>query len=265
MMSAHTAWCKLFFGIVPLMVCSSLPAGVLLTKRSEVQIGTLTENETSVSLQVEATGAVQFKKELLLWWSVQPEIDTLLKAGKKAVADGNRPAAKILFELSAGREAATASQARAELDTLDKEPPTAAPPVSPAAQPGDITDNLSPEDKIARGRQMIENGKQLLQQQTVGGTSNEETGKQRIADGEKLVAQGQKELADIRAKKAAEDAKQAAEEAKKQAVKKDIEEVVAAPAAVLPEERFANIGLAAGLALATLFALWQITMKEPKE
>ena len=100
-----------------MIYCVPLPAGVLVTIKSEAEIGNLTENETGVSLQVQS-GAVQFRKEILLWYSVQPEIDTLFKAAKKAAADGNMAAAKALFDLSMVREPATADQVRGEIANL---------------------------------------------------------------------------------------------------------------------------------------------------
>jgi hypothetical protein len=186
----------LIFAVLALAWCVSSPAGVLLTKKSEVEIGTLTENETGVALQVQG-GAVQFRKEVLLWYSVQPDIDTLLKAGKKAAADGNASAAKLLFNLSITRETATADQARAEIENLSKAPPPAPPAPVAVVKPPPVVEKPAGEPVA------------------------------------KTAIEGSKDGT--------------------------------GPWTLNREEQMANYGLAAGLALVALFALWQITSKEPEE
>lgn len=95
-------------------------AGVLLTKSNQAEIGTLVESETAVSLQSQ-NGAVDYKRDTLIWYSVEREVDSFFKAGQKALSEGNLQVARILFEKSVDKETTTQIQAQSELETLKKE------------------------------------------------------------------------------------------------------------------------------------------------
>ncbi|MBI4023461.1 MAG: hypothetical protein HY360_00675 [Verrucomicrobia bacterium] len=259
------SFCAVAMSVAPMMSF----AGLLVTKSKEVQIGTLVESQNAVSLQGQY-GGVNFPKENLLWYSTDKDIDTLFKAGTKAKSDGNLQAAGLLFELSISKESATQTQAQGELQLVKAKMAETVTSVAPAA-PGNITDNLSPEEKIARGQQMIQNGKEIMGKEHMNAdtaAAAKKTADQTIADGTKLVEQGQKELADRKAKEAAEAAKQAAEAAKRKEIEEQLNQAKQALEAIqhvsewTQEEKMAN-GIAAIIfGVVVIASLWQITMKE---
>jgi len=259
----------LVFGFVAALFVGSsfisIYAGALLTKTNQAQVGTLVESEAAVSLQSQY-GAVEYKKDQLLWYSTSPEITTVFKAGQKALSDNNPTAARALFGISASKEPDTAIQAKEQIESLKTAVSTTLPSaVYPSGPIVSVNDALSPEEKIARGKQMIANGKDMLTQEhldTTHAAAIKATANQNIADGQKLMAQGEKELAELNAKKAAE---QDALLAKQQEMQK-ANQVVAAVQNVsewTPEEKKVNGGAALAFALMVLGSLWRITMKEP--
>lgn len=276
--------CKLWRHRLPLalaflQVCIStsgiLNAGVLLTRAKQAEIGTVVESENAVSFRL-ANGAANFPKNSLLWYSTESDIDTLLKAARRAKADGNNEAAMILYLLSAERENATKAQSLAEWELLNKTllAGTAAQTPGVASAPA-IEASLGAEEKIARGRQMIQNGKETLAKSHMpgfseglsgagkSGTGSESIANRNIAEGERLVAEGEKELAERQARQEAEAARQ-----------REAQEVVAQSHQAIQgsphmgewttEEKMANAGAAGVFILVVLAAVWQITMKESK-
>ncbi len=138
----------------------SLKAGVILTNTGQAETGTLIETGDVLTLQ-SPFGSVTFKKETVAWYSLDNDVNTLLKGAQKARSDDNTAAAMKLFEQSATREPATQSQANQELQSLRDKAIAVA---TTASEPrGDPYANYSPEEKIARGKQMIENGNAQLQ------------------------------------------------------------------------------------------------------
>jgi len=241
-------------------------AGALVNKVREAQVGNVVESGTSVSLQSQY-GAVPYPKDGLMWYSTSSEVDTLFKAGQKALSDGNRDAAQILFEASVSKEPATEKEARGEIASL-KDARFQAHQPNTVTTTGSATDMLSPEEKIARGKEMIGHGKEMLSKEHLdaaglGGASSS-TANQTIADGQKLVAQGEKELKALQEKKAAEVAALQAkiEEEKK---KNRALEAVQNLSEWTQEEKYVNAGVGALFTLIVLGSLWGIVMKKPGE
>ncbi len=147
------------------LALSTLPchAGVLLTKTKQTQTGALTDAGATITLQ-SSFGNIAYKKEDLLWFSLDRDIDTLFKAAQKARGEGNAPAALELFTQSAAKEPVTQTQAQQELQTIRAQALEKTATTAEAATGGDPYINYSPEQKITRGKQMIENGNTQLKQ-----------------------------------------------------------------------------------------------------
>lgn len=104
-----------------------------MTKTKQVEVGTVTDGGTTISIQP-ATGAkVDHPKANLLWFSADAAIDSFFKAGEKASADKQNEAAIALYEASVAKEPATQVQAQTELDALKSAPSTPTPAPAPAA------------------------------------------------------------------------------------------------------------------------------------
>jgi hypothetical protein len=258
-----SVWTGLIWG------CISSHAGVLLTKSNQAEVGNLLESETSISLQSQF-GAVDFKKDNLLWYSIDKDVDSFLKGARKAQSDGNTEASLHLYGLSVSKEPATKMQAQQELQVLElstkKVPNTNAIP-SPDAPP------VTAEDKIKRGEQMVQNGKYLQSQTFIDKrvqAENKKLADKNVAEGQKLIDEGKKELEAVKAQQVAEAAvaqqvaEQKKEEEKKVEVAKQERQELLKPIEWTDTEVYVNYGTAAVLILAVFFAFWQITMKEPK-
>ncbi len=249
---------------------ASLPAwgGALLTKAKDAQVGTLVESETAVSYQSEF-GTVPIQKDMLMWYSMDKEVDTLFKAGQKAKADGNELAAITLFGLSATKEPATQSRAQAEVDSLrrGRVDTVAAGGSIATADPANPNASLSPQEKIDRGKQMIEHGNTLNSAQHLDGgaggaaAGGGSPGSRAIADGTALVAEGEKEL------KAIKDAELA--EAERKRLEREATLKAAEATAKIEyvsqwtdEEKRSNAIAYGVFNLIILIALWQVAMKE---
>jgi len=150
----------LFLGLsISVLPCR---AGVLLTKTKQAQTGSLTDAGATLTLQ-SSFGNIAYKKEDLLWYCVDRDIDTLFKAGQKARSDGNLPASLELFAQSATKEPTTQLQAQQELQGMRAQTVEST-LATPEAGGGDPYVNFSGEEKVARGKQMIQNGKDQLEQ-----------------------------------------------------------------------------------------------------
>jgi len=246
-----------------LLMVFPLSAGVLLTKGRQAEVGTLVESETALSLQSQS-GAADFKKDMLLWYAPEKEIDTLFKAAQKAQAQGNSQVTMILYELSAAREPATQPQAQAELEGLRAaaiHAMTSGVSINVAGADG----TLSPEEKIMRGQQIIENGREMQGKKHLDAKMAAETQKiasKNIAEGTKLLEMGQKEMAEAQARQEAEAAKQkVAQEAIAEA-----KQIYAAMdfSAWSREDKLVNAGIVSAGGLMVLGLIWVMTVKEPK-
>ncbi|MCC7519271.1 MAG: hypothetical protein IT578_08815 [Verrucomicrobiae bacterium] len=250
-----------FLRLVPFALAFALApgyveAGVVFTKTGQAILGVLVENESSVSLQV-PHGAVEYRKETLLWYSTAPEVDSLFAAARKARAETNAVAAAALYELSVAQEPATKEAAYAELETFraavaDQAAATAATHAPAAAS------LVTPEDKIAQGKRMMEGGSNVLASTTIDvglAAQAHATAQKNIAEGARLMAEGQKELADQQAKIAAATAQQ-------QETKAAVAQ--AAETGWTREERLVNGAVAVFLTLVVLASLHGIIQREPK-
>ncbi len=241
-------------------------AGALVNKAREAQVGNVAESGTSVSLQSQY-GAVPYPKDGLMWYSTASEVDTLFKAGQKALSDGSHDAAQILFEASVSKEPATEKEARGEIESL-KTARFQAHQQNTVVAAGSSTELLSPEEKITRGKEMIARGKEMASKQqhfdSPAMGTGASTANQTIADGQKLVAQGEKELKALQDKKAAE---VAALQAKKQEMQKanQVLEAVQNLSEWTQEEKYVNAGVGALFGLIVMGSLWGIVMKKPAE
>lgn len=254
------AWCGCV-GLAAFFV-PSLRAGVVLDLNKVAQLGTVTEDEKAVTLQTDF-GSVPYTRDKLMWYTTDKAVDTLYKAAQKAKAENNGPAAMALFRLSAAKEPATQAEAEAEYSALKQS--NAGPAVDPggaagAAQPPHET----PEEKIARGKRMIDNGNTLLKQDHIdggGAAAAKDNGDRLVADGNRLVAEGEKELAEIKKREDEERARQAqiAENLAKAAEANAKTEYVSQ---WTEEEKKVNALTALGVAVVVLLYLWHIATKE---
>ncbi len=279
-----------------LLTQSPTNAGVLLTQSGQAQSGTLIESGEMISLQTQF-GLIGFKKSELVWYALDRQVDTLFKAAQKAASEGNSTAALKLFQLSVAKEPATQMQAQQELQALRSAVVTQA-TTPPDAGTTESYDHLTPEQKIARGKQMIENGKtqhEMLKTSTkladpskgvnvipIGqsgpntipmgqnshippSVSDEEKTRKAadalIHDGEELVKLGEAELAD---KKAREEE----ERKQREEIAAAITEAKASYAGFdsfqewTRDEKLANGAVVSVFLLAILGILWQMTMKD---
>jgi len=252
-----------------LVLSSTARAGALYTKSKQAEIGTVVESESSVSLQSQF-GAVDYKKENLVWYSIDPAIDTFFKAAQKAKEANNDEAAIALFNVSAAREPATQVQAQSESQVLQLA--TATVPATAASTPE--PDPKTPEEKIKRGEILIERAKALQTLTTLDKSvakENRELGDKEMKEGKKLIEEGQRELEALKKQQAVEQAvaqqvvEQQKEEEKKAEIVKQERKEIQKPIEWTDEERYVNLGTAGLLILAVLGSLWQITIREPKK
>jgi hypothetical protein len=184
--------------------CSVSFAGVLLTKNKQAEVGSLIESDTSISLQSQF-GAVDFKKENLIWYSIDKEIDSLLKAAQKAREEGNNEGAMALYAVSAEREPSTKSIAIQESQVL-KLATQKSPEISNTlASATEVVPN-SPEDKIKRGQQLVDSAKNLKSLTFIDkrvGEENKKLAEKNEKEGQKLIDEGKKELEAIKAQEVA--------------------------------------------------------------
>jgi len=246
-----------------LLMAFPLSAGVLLTKGRQAEVGILVESETALSLQSQS-GAVNFKKDVLLWYALEKEIDTLFKAAQKAQAQGNNQVTMILYELSAAREPATQPQAQAELEGL-RAAIIHAMTSGVSVKVAGAEEALSPEEKVMRGQQIIENGKALLERKHIDpklAAETQKTANQNIADGTKLLEAGQKGLAEIKARQEADAARQKAA----QETIAEAKQIYAAMdfSAWSQEDKLVNAGVVSVGGLMVLGLIWVMTVREPK-
>lgn len=240
-------------------------AGVLVTKANLAEVGTIVVTETEVSLQSQY-GAVSYKKDALLWYSADAAVDSLYKAAQKAGQEGNTAAAVALYGLSIAKEPATKEQAKAELDTLKQSAVGLA--TQKVEVPTSIAPEMTPEEKIARGQQLIDGAKTVESQQFLNeGSRNAamEVAKKNMDDGKRLVAKGKAEAAAAKVKLDADLAAEAekrreAEEARAQV--HQLQEQLTTHSEWSSQDKLVNAGAAAVFALVVLVALWQIVMKE---
>ncbi len=241
--------------------CAAVHAGALLTKSRQHALGPLVEGESSVSLQL-PNGAVDYKKEVLMWYTADHDVDTLLKAAHRAYSDGNFQAALVLFERSAAQEPETQFQAQSELQSLRDAVDHAA--ATAAATSSTNTTTLTPEDKIVRGQQLVQSGKAEIDSSHMDATTSaaaKSTGAKNVAEGNRLVAEGQKDLEERKAREAVEAAKQ-------REIKDTLDQAKQAHAAIqtasewTSEEKLVNLAAGILFALILLGMLWHIAMKE---
>jgi nucleoredoxin len=121
-----------------LLLCAGpgLEAGVVVTNSRQVQVGEVSDAGDSVAVRG-PFGLMAFRKGTVKWFSVEPAIDSLLKAGYAAQAAGEELVALHLFMLSQEQETATRAQARAAIDALQKKHRPAA--TAPASAPAPVT------------------------------------------------------------------------------------------------------------------------------
>lgn len=263
---------------ISFLTMTSARAGVLLGKNNVAVIGTIVEGENSISLQSEF-GAVEYKKDTLLWYSSAREIDTLLKAAQKARADGFPQAAMALYNLSLSKETSTQSQAKSEMEDLQATLVNRA--VANAEASGQNTSmghlseasQLPPEEKIVRGNRMIQDGKDFLAKtysDARSASAGKATGEQMIAEGNKLIAEAQRELAAIKALRDAEEARQRADQERQIEVQKKVEEAMKTIENIpqisewSPEDKRMNLIAALVVAILVIISIWTITMRDGK-
>src|SRR4051812_18838855 len=97
--------------IVFVSFSSPLFAGVLVGKDKAIKFGNIVEGQNDLSLQTQ-NGASSYPKESVLWYSLENDIDTFLKAGRKAKSDGQVQAATILLQQSLVDESFTKEEAQ---------------------------------------------------------------------------------------------------------------------------------------------------------
>ena len=242
----------LIFALV--LAAAHARAGAILTKTGQASVGVLVEGATTVALQL-ANGAVEYRKDMLLWYTTAAEVDSLLKAGQRARVEGNFAAAFTLFDQSVAREDATQAQARTEIEALRtsiaNQVATATATNAPSAPP-----LVTPEDKIARGALMMDGASNILAAPFLDANNAaiaHGVANKNLAEGNRLVAEGQKELTEQQAKVAAEATRR---------------QEVQAAAAVKPgwsqEEKLANGAVAVFLAILVFSSLHRIASREPK-
>jgi hypothetical protein len=240
-------------------------AGLILTKTKDVQIGNATEDANGISLESQF-GTLSFKKDDLAWYSTERTIDTIFKAAQLAASQGDSTSALILYEISITKETTTQSQAKSEMEDIRTKLVQSVTETLPSSPAIDV-DSLTPEEKIARGTQMVENGNRFLQTTATDPkiiAANKATGEELIKDGNHLISRGQEELAERKAQ-------QEADEARRREMTKSIEEANQSIQAMADFRKYSddekrNLLIAAGLfALVTLLSLWQITMKEHQQ
>lgn len=231
--------------------------GAVLTRAGQASLGTLVEGETSVSLQV-SNGAVEYRKEMLLWHTTDAEVDSLLKAARKARAENRADAALALYDLSLAQEPATIEEARAEAQALRASIAHQA-AVTAATNAPSAPSLVAPEDKVAQGTRMIEGGKDVLAAAKIDpglAAAAHATAQKNIAEGERLVAEGQKEIAERHAKAAAAEA--AAREENRAAANPTM------GSSWTKEEKLANGAVALLAGILIFSSLHRIAMREPK-
>ena len=255
------AWIFIAFFGATFLISSPLFAGVILTKNRQAEMGVLVESSKAIALQSQY-GAVDFKKDYLLWYSTEVAMDTLLKAARKARTDGNTQAAMILFDLSLSKEPDTKLEAQNEMDALEKE-------LIRRLTSSDSTphDFRNPEEKIARAREMIDHANVFLNKTTYLNSQFEEeakkTGKKILEAGNQLLAEGQQELA-------VQKAKQAAANAEEQKIREGLKRVKRSIEASIhitqwsDEEKIANAILVGLFGLVISSALWRMTHVKEK-
>lgn len=232
----------------------SAHGGAILTKIGQASVGPLVEGESTVALQL-ANGAVEYRKDTLLWYTTAPEVDSLLKAGQKARAEGNTAAALALLDQSAAQEAATQALARAEIEALRasiaNQAATTVATNAPSAPP-----MVAPEEKIAKGAQMIDGASNVLAAPFIdakNAAAAHGVANKNLAEGNRLLAEGQKELVDQKAKEDAVVAR-----------RQEIQTTVAASTGWTQEEKLANAVVAAFLAILVFSSLYRIVNRNPK-
>lgn len=249
-------------------------AGVLLMRNGQAQAGNLVESENSLSLQTEF-GAVEFKKQNLLWYSVSKDINTLYQAGQEAQNQGKSDVAVTLFKLSSAKEPANRPAAEHALELLRAanvrfgDEPAAAQGFETAAPTAS-----SAEEKLKQGQRLIDSGNQILNQTALKGStqdSNKKLAEKNIAEGQRLIDEAQRELDAIHKQQEAEAvaAQQVAElkkveDEKAQAIKLERLEMLK-PVAWTDTEKYVNYGTGAAFILIVFFVLWRITMVERKK
>lgn len=242
---------------LPLAIpAASARGGAVLTRAGQASLGPLVEGESSVSLQV-ANGAVEYRKEMLLWYTTDADVDSLLKAARKARDENRAPAALALYALSLAQELATSEEARAEALALRASITNQA-AVTAATNAPAAPSLVTPEDKVAQGTRMVEGGKDVLAAGKIDpdlAAAAHDTARKNIAEGERLVAEGQKEIAEKQAKAAAETAS------------REEPRTAASPpiaSSWTKEDLLANGAVALFVAILIFSSLHRIAMREPK-
>lgn len=228
--------------------------GAILTKVGQASVGALVEGESTVALQL-PNGAVEYRKDTLLWFTTAAEVDSLLKAAQKARSEGNSAAALSLLEQSAAQEPATQGQARAEIENLRTAIANQAAAAAATSAPS-APSLVTPEEKIAKGSQMIDGASNVLAAPFIDPKTKaaaNEVANKNMAEGSRLVAEGQKELADQQAKAAAEAAR-----------RQEVQVAAKVSTEWTQAEKLANVVVAGFLAILVLSSIHRIANREPK-
>jgi type II secretory pathway component GspD/PulD (secretin) len=110
---------RLLNGLLLGALVMGVQAGGLVTRTLDCQVGRLTESVQALNLAI-SEGSVTFSKQAVLWYTVDPKIDTFLKAARKAILDDRSDSVvRRLLEASIRAEPATAEEARKMLDHIE--------------------------------------------------------------------------------------------------------------------------------------------------
>lgn len=127
--------------------------GVLVTTSKMVELGELTEEADQVLLQI-PDGSINYRKDVLLWYSLDTQIDTLLKAARLAQSQDNTEIAVILFQQSAKRETDTRIEAELALEEISQQ-------VYNKAANVERDPKVVAEEKLAQAKRLLEHANNL--------------------------------------------------------------------------------------------------------
>ena len=108
--------CALAAGSAGLSDCR---AGIVVTKKGGTETGTVKEDGDTVVLSGHVN--ITYEKSKLLWWSDDDTLKTRYEFAKKALVQGNKPAALALFRVSVKRKEKNADDAQKQADELEKQ------------------------------------------------------------------------------------------------------------------------------------------------
>ncbi len=81
-------------------------AGIVVTKNRKVQLGSVSVKGDMINVQA-PFGTIGFTKDKVAWYNTDEDVDSCLKAGRKAEAEGLDALAMFLYQTSAQREEST--------------------------------------------------------------------------------------------------------------------------------------------------------------